>query len=138
MKKILFFLAAICIVAFTACSSSGSGSSDSSKGIVKEYLEYVKAGKFEKAVTLFYFKEETSQAEMKALAAKLEEGYNQDGGLEKFEIISEEIIKAETEGGMDRAKVKVKLYYKGGNEEEETITTVKHNGAWKIDFSVKQ
>jgi acetylornithine deacetylase/succinyl-diaminopimelate desuccinylase-like protein len=136
MKKALFLLAAICVVAFTACSSSGS--SDSSKGVVKEYLESVKAGKFEKAVTFFYFKEETSQAEMKALAAKLEEGYSQDGGLERYEIISEEILKAETEGGVDRGKVVVKLYYKDGNEEEETITTVKHNGVWKIDFSVKQ
>ncbi|MCL2289897.1 MAG: DUF4878 domain-containing protein [Bacteroidetes bacterium] len=139
MKKLQLFLVAICVVAFAAfaaCSSSGS-SSDSSKGVVKEYLDYIKAGKFDKAVNLFYFKEETSQAELKGLAAKLEEGYGQNGGLVKYEIISEEIKKAEEEGGIDKAKVVVKLYYKDGKEEEETITTIKHNGKWKIDFSVK-
>jgi len=134
MKKLQFLLAAVCIMAFTACSTSSS--SDSPKGVVKEYLDYIIAGKYDKAVNSFYFKEEASQAELKGLAAKLEEGYNQDGGLVKYEIISEEIIKAE-EGGVDRGKVLVKLFYKNGKEEEETITTIKNNGVWKIDFSVK-
>ena len=136
MKKLqlLLALAVACMVAFTACSSS---SSDSSKGVVKAYLDNVIAGKYEKAVTSFYFKEEMSQAEMKGLAAKLEEGYGKEGGLKSYEIISEEITKAEEEGGVDKAKVEVKLFYKDGKEEEQTMKMVKHNGEWKIDFSVK-
>ena len=140
MKKLqlLLALAVACIVAFTACSSSSSSSSsDSSKGVVKAYLDNVIAGKFDKAVTHFYFKDETSQAELKGLAAKLEEGYGKEGGLKSYEIISEEITKAEEEGDVDKARVEVKLFYKDGKEDEQTITTVKHNGEWKIDFSIK-
>ena len=138
MKKLqlLLAVAVACLVAFTACSSSSS-SSDSSKGVVKAYLDNVIAGKYEKAVTHFYFKDEQSQAEMKGLAAKLEEGYNKNGGLKSYEIISEEITKAEDEGGIDKARVEVKLFYKDGKEDEETMKMVKHNGTWKIDFSVK-
>jgi len=138
MKKLqlLLALAVACIVAFTACSSSSS-SSDSSKGVVKAYLDNVIAGKFDKAVTYFYFKDESSQAETKGLAAKLEEGYNKHGGLKSYEIISEEITKAEDEDGVDKARVEVKLFYKDGKEEEQTMKMVKHDGKWKIDFSVK-
>ena len=134
MKKLQFLLAlaVICMVAFTACSSS----SDSSKGVVKAYLDNIIAGKFEKAIDAFYFEEEISQAEMKALAEKLEGGYSEEGGLKRYEIVSEEIIKAEDDG-VDKAKVVVKLFYKDGKEEEQTMTTVKHDGEWKVDFAVK-
>jgi len=135
MKKLQHLLALVvaCMVAFTACSSS----SDSSKDVVKSYLDNVIAGKYEKAASNFYFKNEPSETELKALAAKLEEGYGKDGGLKSYEIVSEEITKAEEEGGIDKARVEVKLFYKDGKESEETMKLIKKDGKWKIDFSVK-
>jgi len=135
MKKLQLFLAAICLFAFSACSTSPA-SSESAQSIVKEYLDCVVAGKFDKAVDCFYFNEEASKAEMKALAAKLEEGFNQDGGVKSYEILSEEVFKDE-DGNAVKTKTEVKLYFNNGKEEEETITSVKVEGKWKIDFSVK-
>jgi hypothetical protein len=133
MKKLQFLLLAICALFFAACSSSKS---DSPKGVVVSYLESIKSGNYEKAVKCFYFKEEMKETEMKALAAKLEEGYGKDGGLVKYEIVSEEVEQNEEENVI-KGRVEVKLYYKEGKEKEETIKTVKNNGEWKIDFSVK-
>jgi lipopolysaccharide biosynthesis regulator YciM len=134
MKKIKLFVLAICALCFAACSSSSN--SDSPQKVVKEYFDLVKAGKFDKAVKCFYFEEEIKAEELNALAEKLKEGYGKQGGIEKYEIISEEITKDE-DGNIVSAKVATKVYYKDGKEDEDHLTVIKVNGEWKIDFSVK-
>ena len=133
MKKIKLVLVAICVLLFAACTPSKS---NSPKDVVTTYLECIKSGNFEKAVNCFYFKEELQQTQLKALAAKLEEGYNKEGGLTKFEIVSEDIEKDE-DGNIIKGIVKVKMFYKDGKEEEETLNTVLNDGEWKIDFTIK-
>jgi len=133
MKKLQILLLALCALVFATCSSKKS---DSPTVVVKEYLDCIKAGNYDKAVKYFHFEKETNEAELKALAAKLEQGYSKDGKLLNFEIISEEVEKDE-EGNAIKGNVKVKLFYENDKEEEETIKTVKENGEWKIDFSIK-
>jgi hypothetical protein len=134
MKKINLLLVALCALLLAACSF---GKTDSPKGIVSEYLDCIKAGNYDKAVKCFYFEKEKSETELSGIATKLGEGYNKNGGLDKYEIVSEEIEK--DEAGKDvKGNVMVKLYYKDGTDKEETMKAVKdNNGKWKIDYSVK-
>jgi len=134
MKKLQILLLALCALVFAACSSSTK--SDSPTEVVKEYLDHIKSGNYEKAVKCFHFEKETKEAELKALAAKLEEGYTKDGKLLKYEIVSEDVTK-DDEGNDVKGKVEVKLFYENDKEDEQTIKTVKDNGKWKIDFSIK-
>ena len=133
MKKFKLLLLALCAVAFSACCSSKS---DSPQTIVKEYLDLCKAEKFDKAVKCFYFEKETKEAELEALAAKLKAGYSEKGGIDKYEIISEEITN-DDEGNPVSARVAVKIYFKDGKEDDENMKVLKHDGEWKIDFSIK-
>ena len=132
MKKLQILLLALCAVVFAACSTKTA----SPASIVKEYLDCIKAGNYDKAVKCFHFEKEVKEAELKALAGKLEAGYSKEGKLLNYEIVSEDVIK-DDEGNEVKGKVKVKLFYENDKEDEETIKTVKENGEWKIDFSVK-
>jgi hypothetical protein len=131
MKKINLLLVALCALLFAACTSSVKKESPS--GIVTKYLDCVVAGDFDKAVQCFYFKEELQKEELTGLAAKLAQGYGKDGGLVKYEIVSEEIDQEDN----TKANVNVKLFYKEGREDEETMKTVLNDGKWKIDYTVK-
>jgi len=133
MKKLQILLLVLCALVFAACSSKKS---DTPTGIVTEYLDCIKAGNYDNAVKCFHFEKEAKEAELKALAAKLEEGYTKDGKLLKYEIVSEEITK-DDEGNDVKGKVEVKLFYENDKEDEQTIKTVKDNGKWKIEFSIK-
>jgi len=133
MKKIRLLLVVLCALVFAACSSKKQ---DSPSSVVKEYLECIKGGNFDKAVKCFHFDTEVNEEELKAFAAKLETGYSREGKLLNYEIVSEEIEKDE-DGNAIRGKVEVKLFYADDKVNEETIKTIKNNGAWKIDFSVK-
>jgi hypothetical protein len=132
MKKLQILLLALCALVFAACSTK----TDSPTGVVKEYLNCIKAGNYDKAVKCFYFKEEVKEAELKALAGKLEAGFTKEGKLLNYEIVSEEVAKDE-EGNDVKGRVEVKLFYENDKEEEKTIKTIKEDGEWKIDFSVK-
>ena len=134
MKKFKLLLLALCALAFAACSSAAK--SDSPQKIVKEYLDLCKAEKYDKTVKCFYFEKETKEAELEALAAKLKAGYAEKGGIDKYEIISEEITNDE-EGNPVSARVAVKIYFKDGKEDDENMKVLKHDGEWKIDFSIK-
>ena len=134
MKKLRFFLLALCALAFVACSSLSK--SDSPQVVVKEYLDLCKAEKFEKAVECFHFKGEVKESELKALAGKMQKGYSESSGIDKYEIISEEITKDEA-GNAVSGKVVAKIYFKNGEEEEDSVNVIKKDGEWKIDLSVK-
>jgi hypothetical protein len=133
MKKIKLLLLAICALAFAACSSTKS---DSPQTIVKKYFDLLKAEKFDQAAKCFYFKEDVKEAELSALAEKLKEGYSEQGGIEKYEILSEDVVKDE-DGNIVSAKVTAKVYYKDGKESEEDVNVIKVNGEWKINLSFK-
>jgi len=133
MKQMKFFLLTICAFAFASCTSSKS---DSPQTIVMEYLDLCKAEKFDKAVKCFYFEDEAKKSELEALAEKLKAGYAEKGGIEKYEISSEEIMNNE-QGAPISAKIVVKIYFKDGQEEDENMMLLKTDGGWKIDFSIK-
>jgi len=132
MKKLQVLLLSLCAFFFAGCSSK----TDSPSGIVKEYLDYIQAGNYDKAVKCFHFEKEVDEAELKALAGKLEAGYNKEGKLKSYEIVSEEITK-DDQGNEMKGKVEVKLFYVNDKEDEQTIKTVKEGGKWMIDFSIK-
>jgi len=132
MKKLQILLLALCAIIFAACSPK----TNSPTSIVKEYLDCIKAGNYDKAVKCFHLKEEVKEAELKALAGKLEAGYTREGKLINYEIVSEEVIKDDV-GNEVKGKVDVKLFYDNEKEEVETIKTIKDKEEWKIDFSAK-
>jgi hypothetical protein len=134
MKKLQILLVALCALLFAACTSTPK--QDSPTGIVKEYLDLIKAENYEKAVKCFYFKEEKSEIELNGLAQKLKEGYTKDGKLLSYEVVSEEIEKDEA-GNPVSAKVAVKLSYDTEKVNDETLNAVYNDGKWKIDYSAK-
>jgi len=123
-------LLALCALAFVACTK------DSPQGVVKEYLDLCKAEKFEKAVDCLHFKGEMKESELTALAGKMQKGYSESGGIDKYEIISEDIVKDEA-GNAVSGTVVTKIYFKDGKVEEDGIPVIKTDGKWKIDLSVK-
>lgn len=127
MKKIGFLLVAACIVAFTACSTSvGNGP----EKVVENYLESLKAGKYEKAIDcLDLEKNENEKEQIKMLAEKLKQGNEEQGGLKSYEITSVE--EKENEGEV-RAKVEVTTTYGNGETSDDSYELVKKEGKWKI------
>lgn len=132
MKKLHILSIALCIILLGACSKS----SNTPKGTVEKYLDYVKSEKFDKAVKCFYIEEEAQQSEIDALAAKMKAGYEKTSGIEKY-VIESETLQENTGQGFEKATVVAKIYYKDNTEEIENYQLLKDNGEWKIDLSSK-
>lgn len=127
MKKLFSIFTILCAVVFMASCSSPSTPSD----VVKKQIEIFKSGKFEKLADIVYFKggqtEESAQM-FTAVGAKMGPEIEKKGGVDSFEITSEEI----SEDGAT-AKVKYSITYGNGNVETETAKTILQDGKWYID-----
>jgi hypothetical protein len=123
MKKITFLFMTVASVLFVACSPKTPSNT------VKEFLNYIKAEKYEKAVEYFFLEDETaSKEDLEVFAAKLKEGYAKDGKhtIAKFEILKEEINE-------DKASVEVKVFYTDDTDDTEMYQLQKNKkGEWKI------
>jgi len=131
MKKITFLFVALATVLFVACSSSSSSNTPS--GTVKAYYNYLKADNYDKAVECYLLDETISKEQLTAFAAKLKASHTEDNkaAISKFEILNEEMEE-------DQANVEVKIFYKDGTDETETLTLKKNEkGEWKIALDGK-
>lgn len=128
MKKLFSIFTILCAVVFMASCSSSSSSPSS---VVKKQLEIFKSGDFEKLADIVYFKggqtEESAQM-FTAVGAKMGPEIEKKGGVDSFEITSEEI----SEDG-ESAKVKYSVTYGNGSVEEDTAKTILQDGKWYID-----
>lgn len=122
----------VSVLLFAACSS------DSPTQPVEKYLKHIKSGEYEKSLSTIYFgEEEVEKEQFTALAEKMKEGFEKQNGIDSFEVISEELSE-QVEGELQEAKVKVKVIYGDGEEEELDFPVVKTpKDGWKISFISK-
>ena len=125
---------AICLAGltmFSGCggSSSGSGTKyeNTPTGAAQEYFDYAIAGKLEEAAKCFYFKQERTEAEFKALTKMVEVMFR---NVKSYEIVSEKII--DHTDGRDVGKVMVKFIKDDGKESRAEFNTIKIDGNWRV------
>lgn len=139
MKKLLSVIVVMAAVVLMAgCGSktdTPSGVAEASIKCImdKDYKGYVKlmtpANAKEQAEDKDKFKEEQKAMEA-LLKEKIDKSIEKKGGIKSYEILSEEL----NEAG-DKAKVKVKMIYGDGSEDEQTVKTKKdENGKWLLDI----
>jgi hypothetical protein len=126
MKKMfgLIFVMAFLVVALVGCASSSPSS------VVRNFYKYVENQQYDKAASLF-----SQQAIGQFGISKLEsylsaqsDSINSMGGVKKFEIIKETIIK-------DKALVEVKITMGNGQEMNESANLVKEDNDWKLSLT---
>jgi hypothetical protein len=125
MKKIASLIVAISVLALVSCGS-GNQASGPAKA-VKTYLDYVKDGKYGKAISCYQ-----QAAELQAFEGKMEESMDKQGGLKSF-VLGEETM---SEDG-NSATVEAILTHGNGEVETQTLRLNKIDGEWKIDATAK-
>ncbi|MBQ9436154.1 MAG: DUF4878 domain-containing protein [Bacteroidales bacterium] len=130
MKKCRFLLFALCAVLFAACG--GPKPSDTAC----KYLDCLKDGKYEEAATLVYTSAtDQDVTEVVELCKKIGAMVGEEGGINKYEVISEEIA----EDG-EHAVVKVKITYNDAKHDDGEPTEfkmIKVDKKWLIDLTDK-
>lgn len=127
MRNGKLLLIALVAILFAGCSS------DKPVDVVKSYLNSCKSENFDKAIQCFDLNDEMKKEEIEALVAKMKAGYAETSGIDKFEILTEEI---DDEAG--KANIEAKIIFKDGTEDVENYKLLKNEkGDWKIDLSSK-
>lgn len=129
MRKCNFILFVLCALLFASCG--GPKPSDT----VTKYIDCLQDGKYEDAAKLLHVPEDATPEETIALCQKLGGIIAEEGGIDKYEIVSEEIA----EDGQT-AVVKVNITYKEperANDESSEFDMVKVDKQWLIDMTNK-
>ncbi len=120
----------LCVVLLTSCCGNKPSAT------VKQYMDYIKDGKFQEASELLYVKEDADAEETKALCEKVGAIFEAEGGVESYEIVSENIA----EDGQT-AVVEVKVTYKRPQHIESNdpikFNMRKVDKKWLVDLSDK-
>jgi len=130
MKKIATMIMALGVMALVSC---GGGGGNAPSNTVKNYLDALKSGKYEKAIS--YFDMDKLEADqMKALTGKMDESLKAKGGVKSFKLVDggEKI----SECG-NKATVEAVMTYGNGETEEQKLKLKNVNDEWKIDMSAK-
>ncbi|MBO4481273.1 MAG: DUF4878 domain-containing protein [Bacteroidales bacterium] len=131
MKKCKLFMLALCAVLFAACG--GPKPSDTAC----KYLDYLKDGKYEDAAKLLKVADGATAEETVQLCQKMGAIIAEEGGIDKYEVVSEEIA----EDG-NTAVVKINITYKepkhsAGNNDPAEFDMVKVDKKWYVDMTNK-
>ena len=132
MKKLLF--AIVCLIAsFTFASCGGSTPADEAANCI----ELLKNKDYDGFVETINFKGENAEEidQQKAffkelLTKKVDEMYEQMGGIESYTLVSEEVA----EDG-NTAKVVYEITYGDGTKKNETINLINVDGEWKQEIN---
>ncbi len=139
MKKVL--ISALLMPAMVAIFFAACGGPSSPAEIEMSIWKQVKAGNYEKAVTIWFDNsvkaEEPDKEELKAgikeFSGKMEASIKKKGGGIKDVKMLEETI---SEDG-NSAKVICEITYNDGSIDKQTGKYVKVDGVWKIDPKMK-
>lgn len=132
MKKNVILILSVLALLLPVISCGGGSGDDSPAKAVTTLFDYVKSKNYDKATNLFFIEDgkELSDSEaqkIKALLMASEEEMQKKGGIEKVEIISEEVDENGTSG-----KVKFKLIFGNGDDDSQSYNLSKIEGTWKL------
>ncbi len=135
MKKNLLFAFAIVLVAslMVSCGGGGGGAAGNSPSkSVENLFDNLKSENYDKAASAFYLEEDASLSDsesqkIKALLMAANEEYEKKGGIKDIEILEENVSEDGTSG-----KVKFKVIYGNGDEDNENYNVKKIDGDWKL------
>jgi hypothetical protein len=123
MRKLLTTLA---ICAMMAVMTSCGGHENTPQGLAKAAVELIADEDYKGYMELTDATKEQKEA-MAAMLQKVGQEAQKKGGMEKYEIIDENI---DEEKG--QATVNVKITYKDGSEETNNMKMVKKDGQWLL------
>lgn len=134
MKNLFGFMVAV--VAMLAMASCGGGG-NSPKGVAEQFIKAVQKQDGKKMAELVYYEEgkaPKSDAEKDQVAAMMQSKasttYANNGELNSYEILSEEISEDGTE-----AVVEAKMEFEKKTSEDKIKLKKDADGDWKIDMS---
>lgn len=135
MKKTMFGMIAMLAIMF---AFMGCGSANTPTSVAEASLKCIQNGDTKGYVDLIYMtdNERGTVAEQKEqlealLSGKMTKTIEMKQGLKSWEFISEEI----SEDG-NKAKVKAKVFWGDGSEDEQNFDTIKdENGNWKLSIN---
>ncbi len=128
MKKTMTAMLALivaCTMTLMACGGKGAAKADTPTATFEKYADCVKKGDYTKAVDLLEDSDKATQEEKDFIVALMKEAESTNGGLDAYEVLSEEI----SEDGQS-AKLKVKLTYGNGETKETTQDMLKTESGW--------
>ncbi|MCX2716932.1 DUF4878 domain-containing protein [Helicobacter sp. MIT 21-1697] len=112
---------------FVACGESSpkdvaiAFTEDVYKGNGDKLIKYINLSKKEKEM------KEVIEGKLKAAATKAERKAQESDGIEKIEVVSEDVKE-------EKAIIKVLVRFKNGSENDETIKLIKVDDEWKINL----
>lgn len=129
MKKLIALFAVVAAFFAVSCSSSNTPGE-----VAIEAYQLMADGKYEKVLDKFYIadpaeKEEFKSTMLSLCKEKMEPQLQAKGGIEKIELVSEEI----SEDGKS-ARVTTKITYGDGSVEEEKTKMVNVDGEWLVSI----
>lgn len=128
MKK-LILLAAVAIISlcFAACTNSNTP-----EGVTKAYLSAIQKGNYEKALNLYYSKNERSDEERQEILQMFEDKMKKSIE-DKLGIASYEVGTAEVSEDGNKAVVPYTLTYGDGSNNESVMKVLKEDGKWYLE-----
>ena len=136
MKKVIYIVVAVLMAGMVA--SCVGGSSDTPGDAAKQYAQYMADGNYDKFIEGIYIPSDTPAEEVEQSKAMLgalltekgSETLEEKGGIEKIEVLSEEVAE---DGGT--AVVEMRYTYGNGETSEETMEMIRDGGKWKIELN---
>ncbi|MCR5312187.1 MAG: DUF4878 domain-containing protein [Bacteroidaceae bacterium] len=126
MKKIIFLAISMCMFLLTGCTKQSPSS------VVEKFIVSMKEDKYVEAMEMMQFSESVSDEEKEEwtglMETKMSESLAEKGGIESYEIVSEEIF----DDGK-AAHVVYSIVYGNGETGEETVSLVKQEDKWLIE-----
>lgn len=126
MKKIFLSLSIIALFAITACSAWRSPSS-----AARHFYKSIAEGQFDEALGYTTASEQIDRELYVAIMEKVQQSIAERGGIEKIEIIHEQIAEEQSE-----ASVTTLLTFADGSQQEEVCDVVLIDKRWKVDVDL--
>ncbi|MBO7544489.1 MAG: DUF4878 domain-containing protein [Bacteroidales bacterium] len=125
MKRIItIVLIAASALFFFSCKSAGNGP----EALVKQAMAAIEKGDYDAYAATFNVDPDTQKMIAGLMEEKASQEIEKKGGFKGYDIIDTQI-----EG--DKASVKVKVLYKDGSEDDQTMKLIKVEDGWKQELN---